>query len=127
MKVLVLIGIAAAMAHNGFNTRTILVKQDTAVDYCKKIDTLVNERYQSRKTSGVDLPKIQRILSELYNASGISGTYSLGYTGMTYCDTFFNNDIRRWEIFFNCKKRNLRPAPKVIPAPCDTTKFVIDE
>ena len=98
-------------------------EHSSKIDYCKKIDTLVNERYYWKTKH---LKNSERILDEIEKKTGIVGTYNLGFAGMTYCDTFFNNDIRRWRKYFNCIDKYLPPAAKTITAPCDTTKFKMD-
>lgn len=95
-------------------------------DYCSKLDSLVKERYYTR-------PKYytaahERIVREVELATGLYGTYTLGFAGRSWCDTFFNNDIRRWSKYFNCTITTpMPPAPKTIPPFCDTTLFVIEE
>lgn len=93
------------------------------IDYCKKIDTLVNERYYWKTKY---LKYTERILKEIEKKSGITGTYNLGFGGMTYCDTFFNNDVRRWAKYFNCSSFKLRSADTIITPMCDTTTFKMD-
>lgn len=93
-------------------------------DYCNKIDTLINERnLMFKKYPG----NFDRILKEIEIKSKITGTYKFGFGGRTYCDTFFNNDVRRWANYFGCNNPvNLKPADTIITPWCDTTGFKMD-
>lgn len=91
--------------------------------YCNKLDSLVNNRNDPKYWSIQDFEL--RIVSELRDASGIYGTYKFGMGGLIYCDTFFNNDVRRWSKCFGCNIA-LRPAPAEITPFCDTTPIISD-
>ena len=86
----------------------------------------MQQRYYIR-TYNLLQPGEDRLLHEIETASGIYGTYTLGFGGRTYCDTFFNNDVRRWSSCFQCDIAALPAASKVIPLPCDTTSLIFTD
>lgn len=90
------------------------------IDYCSKIDTLIKE---SNSMYSKHPKNFDRILNEIETNSKIKGTYKFGFSGRVYCDTFFNNDVRRWATYFGCKEFHLRSAGTEITNWCDTTTF----
>jgi hypothetical protein len=82
-------------------------------DYCKKIDTLIQERY-------IWKPEFDRysdrIINEIEIKTKIKGTCQYGFTGKIYCDTLFNEDVRKWSKYFNCSISLPKARPKLM---CD--------
>ncbi|MBL0336538.1 MAG: hypothetical protein IPP73_14815 [Chitinophagaceae bacterium] len=91
------------------------------IDYCRILDSLIKQRYR-HQTAAFNYNS-EEMLQIVEKGSGIWGTYSMGFGGMIYCDTFFNNDVRRWRAFFHCDSVSL-PAARLPSPPCDTTHFI---
>jgi len=98
-------------------------KQSSSINYCAKIDSLVKKRYARKQDQKKHKWEIElditsdRIIAEIEKETHIRASYQFGFTGRQYCDTLFNEDIRRWSRYFNCSTA----LPKARPTrACDT-------
>lgn len=66
---------------------------------CLRIDTLIKEQYFGQTNYYAN-----RIIPILEKESGIYSNSEKGFIGYSYKnDTVFDNDIKKWKIYFKCK------------------------
>ena len=69
-------------------------------EYCKKIDSLVYERYTLKSGNYF----ANSIIPFLEKESNISASCQKGYYGYLYSnDSTFNSDMTKWGEYFKCK------------------------
>lgn len=69
-------------------------------DYCKEIDSLINERYNLK--SGNYLAN--QIIPKIEKESKIEASCQKGYYGYLYSsDSLFDSDIKKWKEYFKCE------------------------